>query len=106
MKTWMQIPRDTQFSEADIVAGVCDAYVSKWYDDDAPPQETLVWPSEAFTIAMNTPFDCGYGAIEGRRFTLWTRESVFFPVCYDGAEWVASVPRDPNLEVTCHVGGG
>jgi len=48
----------------------------------------------------------GYGRPEGIPFTLWTHKRVYFPVQYDGSEWVTSVPRDPCEEVTSHVGGG
>jgi len=47
----------------------------------------------------------GYGRPEGIPFTLWTHKRVYFPVQYDGSEWVTSVPRDPCEEVTSHVGG-
>lgn len=44
------------------------------------------------------------GLIEGCSFTLWTKKRVYFPACYDGAEWVESVPRDPCDEETHHIG--
>jgi hypothetical protein len=50
-------------------------------------------------------FDDGYGGSEGVPFTLWTVSRVYFPVVYDGAEWVKSVPRNPCAEATAHVGG-
>jgi hypothetical protein len=54
---------------------------------------------------LHRQFDAGYGGSEGRPFTLWTTNRVYFPGVYDGAEWVASVPRNPNGEATRHVGG-
>lgn len=48
-------------------------------------------------------FDNGYGGIEGCSFTLWTKNRVYFPTEYDGAEWAASVPRNPSEEVTRHI---
>jgi hypothetical protein len=50
-------------------------------------------------------FSDDYGGKEGDPFTVWTRERVYFPGIYDGAEWVASVPRNPCDEATDHVGG-
>jgi hypothetical protein len=50
-------------------------------------------------------FENGYGGPEGPVFTAWTQNRVLFPVCYDGAESVSSVPRNPNGEATEHVGG-
>ena len=51
-------------------------------------------------------FDGGFGGEEGVPFTLWTAKRVYFPVCYDGAEWCGSVPRDPSDEKAEHWGGG
>lgn len=51
-------------------------------------------------------FDPGYGGTKKKPFTAWGLDYVYFPVQYDGAEWVESVPRNPCKEVTCHVGGG
>jgi hypothetical protein len=50
-------------------------------------------------------FDHGYGCPYGEPFTLWTEKRVYFPVQYDGSEWVESVPRYPCDEKTTHVGG-
>jgi len=63
-------------------------------------------------VVSHTEFDLdrkfygGYGISEGEPFTLWTKKRVYFPVVYDGMEWVSSVPRSPrSKEVTRHVGG-
>jgi hypothetical protein len=50
-------------------------------------------------------FNSGYGGSEGVPFTLWTTNRVYFPVVYDGSEWVASVSRNPDGVATGHVGG-
>ena len=50
-------------------------------------------------------FDNGYGASEGKPFTAWTAKSVYFPVVYDGAEWVSGVSRNPDGKPTSHVVG-
>lgn len=50
-------------------------------------------------------FYAGFGGHRGQPFTLWTANRVYFPVVYDGAEWVGSVPRDPCDEATEHQGG-
>ena len=51
-------------------------------------------------------FDSGYGSTEGYAFCVMTQKRVYFPVVYDGAEWVGSAPRIPS-EITyqTHVGG-
>ena len=54
---------------------------------------------------MDKCFDSGYGGSEGSPFTAWSETRVYFPVVYDGAEWVGSAPRNPCNEKTYHVGG-
>ena len=55
---------------------------------------------------MNKNFDSGFGGINGIAFTVWTARAVYFPICYDGAEWVGSVSRNPDGKPTYHQGGG
>lgn len=55
---------------------------------------------------MDVPFDDGYGSQQGCPFTLWTKNRVYFPLCYDGSEWVGSAPRNPCDEEMGHQGGG
>jgi len=55
---------------------------------------------------LNVQFDDGYGGTEGKPFALWTEKCVYFPVCYDGSEWVSSISRNPVNEPKNHVGGG
>ena len=54
---------------------------------------------------LDVEFDDGFGGSEGKPFTLWTKNRVYFPVVYDGAEWVGSVSRHPDGKPTEHVGG-
>lgn len=54
---------------------------------------------------MNNEFDSGYGCTEGAPFTAWSAKTVYFPICYDGAEWVGSVSRHPDGKPTDHQGG-
>ena len=51
-------------------------------------------------------FNTDYGSTNGKHFTLWTKTRVYFPVVYDGAEWVGSVSRNPDGNQTKHIGGG
>lgn len=55
---------------------------------------------------LDAEFDAGYGGTEGKPFTAWTAKTVYFPICYDGAEWVGSVSRHPDGKPTDHQGGG
>lgn len=49
-------------------------------------------------------FNDGYGRANGKPFTIWTKNRVYFPVEYDGAEHVDSVSRNPDNEPTQHIG--
>ncbi len=54
---------------------------------------------------MDTEFYSGYGGSEGCAFTVWTKHFVYFPVVYDGSEWVGCVSRNPDGKPTQHQGG-
>ena len=54
---------------------------------------------------LTRSFYAGYGGSEGDPFTLWTKAYVYFPIVYDGAEWVGCAPRNPNGVPTPHQGG-
>lgn len=54
---------------------------------------------------MDIEFSDGFGCIKGMPFTAWSDARVYFPVVYDGIEWVGSAPRDPCGEACNHMGG-
>ncbi len=58
---------------------------------------------DSATLAVE--FDDGYGLSEGPYVLAWTEERVYFPVVYDGAEWLGSAPRNPTEHGQEHVGG-
>ena len=41
---------------------------------------------------------------KGKSFTAWTKKYVYFPVCYEGVEWVGRAPRSPCDIATKHQG--
>lgn len=51
---------------------------------------------------MDVEFESGYGNHQGCPFTVHTAKTVYFPVEYDGAEWVGSVARHPDGKPTEH----
>ena len=56
---------------------------------------------------LRREFDAGFGCIDGYNFILYTKDWVYFPCCYDGAEWIDRVPRHPNKDyIPKHFGGG
>ena len=69
---------------------------------DTSPIVAAVAPSED---VLDIPFDAGYGSAEGKPVLVWTEDRVYYPVVYDGAEWLASVPRNPVGEGQAHSGG-
>mgnify|MGYP003510497222 FL=1 len=54
---------------------------------------------------LDVEFYAGFGSPNGERFTLWTKNKVYFPVCYDGAEYVGCASRNPDGKPTEHIGG-
>lgn len=44
---------------------------------------------------LSTPFYGGFGTHGCPVFTAWTESRVFFSIQYDGAEYLASAPRNP-----------
>lgn len=55
---------------------------------------------------LDVEFYDGYGGAEGPAFTAWTQQRVYFPIVYDGSEWIGSAPRNPCDEALQHQGGG
>ena len=55
---------------------------------------------------LDSEFYDGFGGEEGMPFTAWSETHVYFPVVYDGAEWVGRVRREPCDIATHHIGGG
>lgn len=54
---------------------------------------------------LNLMFDNNkYGEIKGNPFTAWSNKYVYFPVVYDGLEWVGYAPRNPCDISTKHQG--
>lgn len=54
---------------------------------------------------LDKTFNNGWGGHEGMPFTAWGEKYVYFPVVYDGAEWVGYARRDPCDEASHHWGG-
>lgn len=68
-------------------------------------------PLEFATLAiapgeLDREFYEGYGGTNGEPFLMHTEHWVYFPCCYDGAEWCDSVPRHPTGKPVGHIGGG
>jgi len=53
---------------------------------------------------LDISFDAVYGHVQGKPFTLWTKNKVYFPCTFDGSEFVGSVSRDPDGISTDHIG--
>ena len=88
-----------------MIVHVRDNIPNYWREED----EVLI---EYSTTKLDVPllttaFNSGYGGTEGAHFTVWTERYVYFPVQYDGSEWVGHVPRHPDIgfNPTRHVGG-
>jgi hypothetical protein len=69
---------------------------------DAGPVEAYAPNEEAFDVQ----FDDDFGGADGPHVLAWTATHVYFPVQYDGSEWIGSAPRHPQAQGQPHVGGG
>lgn len=54
---------------------------------------------------LKAEFNDGYGMSNGKPFTAWGANWVYFPIVYDGAEWVGHAPRNPCDISMEHQGG-
>lgn len=54
---------------------------------------------------LKVNFDDDSGEPEGLPFTAWGPDWVYFPIIYDGKEWVGSAPRNPCDHPMAHQGG-
>lgn len=125
MTTWLELIQDCMDSDNDSFDNVVELHIDTWdleteivkvledSDFTIPIHRKLNRKKLKFTTQLDTnkylleEFDNGYGTSEGYPFTLWTKTHVYFPVVYDGSEWVESVPRNPpdTPEPKEHVGG-
>lgn len=71
--------------------------------DGGNPDEMITTLSED---ELNREFDESYGIEKGAPFTAWCGDWVYFPICYDGSEWVGHAPRNPCAIAMSHQGGG
>jgi hypothetical protein len=69
--------------------------------DDPGPILAL---AEDAAQSFDVEFDSGFGSTNGPPVLAWTEHRVYFPACYDGLEWMASAPRNPQAEGQFHVG--
>jgi hypothetical protein len=104
MSTWREMIANQAASHGDDITDLVvfpERSLWPYHPWSNEPQEGA---TEVSTLDVD--FDAGYGSPHGPRFTAWTTQRVYFPVVYDGAEWVGSAPRNPCDEATEHVGGG
>lgn len=85
--------------------------LTTWRESLAEEMESHRDPGPVIAYAPNegvfdVKFDSGYGGTDGQHVLAWTKLRVYFPVCYDGAEWMGSAPRNPQPQGQAHQGGG
>ncbi len=54
--------------------------------------------------AFDVEFYDGYGFTAGPPVLAWTEKYVYFPVVYDGREWLGRAPRNPTRVPQGHIG--
>lgn len=68
---------------------------------------TLIPFDQVPASVLDREFDASYGGTKSPSLVAWTADHVIFSVCYDGAEWLSYVPRDPSEKANpTHHGGG
>lgn len=103
MRNWKEIIIEVMKENGETWDDVIEANITKpvrsWYNED----KIAEMPEASF----EREFDSGYGGTRGDYFCVWSKGYVYFPLCYDGAEWVGSAPRQPSPGYTQeHLGGG
>ncbi len=69
----------------------------KELDSILTPQTTSDLVSCTLTKSeLDKEFDSDFGGSNGQPFTAWTSTTVYFPIVYDGSEWVGDAPRNPT----------
>jgi len=116
--TWKQLLILALAKYDDSLVGVYSADPEVWKyvenpddeDDDGEYESlpiTYGFSADLDAPGLTSPFPASHSQSElGPAFTAWGVKRVYFPAHYDGLQWVASVPRNPCLEVTHHIGGG
>lgn len=67
--------------------------------------ETIVFCSHPLDgPEMTRDFDDGYRGIGGCAFIAFSEKNVYFPICFDGSEWVGRAPRFFPAEPLGHQG--
>lgn len=100
MATYLEMLKDNNWLE-----DVKQNYV--WHKAHIQNRDEEPEPIEELWNLLKEKFNSGYGGVEGANFVIITKNWVYFPCCYDGAEWVERVPRNPNDDfIPEHFGGG
>ena len=103
MATWKKLIEAEMKERGDIWTPFPDVVIPTYHEIDSPYLREKWFDESVLDRSFEPPlktnwydieFDDGYGMREGIPFVLWTEKWVYFPVCYDGGEWVGSVPRD------------
>lgn len=55
--------------------------------------------------ALKKEWNMAWCEPQGQAFTAWGERWVYFPLCYDGSEWVGHAPRNPCEIAMQHQGG-
>lgn len=93
--TWREMIDSEMRLRSDSWANIVDRVGQQANKSDGDRPWNWVWTNDPTETWLDVEFDSGYGTEEGCAFTVWTHDWVYFPICYDGAEWVGSVPRHP-----------
>ena len=71
--------------------------------EDAAEGDQIIAKAPDDPEIWDRPFDANSGRAEGAQVLAWSREFVYFPVAYDGMEWMDRAPRNPRPAGQPHV---
>ena len=88
--TWKQLIQEKMEDNSETYADIeYQSAIPQW-------RELLYDLRQSDTNWDAVEFDNGHGDLAGFSFIVYTKNWIYFPVCYNGSEWVGSVPRNPN----------
>lgn len=106
LREWFDQLGDKIGKPAWICFGAEEYDLDKFEDWDVE-LNTLIPFDRVPASVLDHEFDDSYGGTESPSLVAWTADHVVFSVCYDGAEWLSYVPRDPTEKANPrHHGGG
>ena len=84
-----------------------DDIIAIWVSNGWQRGSKKISKEEAIELFTDEPAGSGYGGTQCTPFHIYTKKTILFLGCYDGSEWIESIPRHTRKrDEIDHVGGG